>query len=151
MEENDTPNSVLIVVQKGNKILVVERSKTDQWMPLHWSYPGGHIQKGETPYYAAKRELEEETGIKAKTVVYSGIRDTTSGKMYIYLCDEFDGDVKLNFVDQTGREVYIVMEQYLPKGTFSYTANLSNLNDGIYYTTLKTQINTISNKTILKK
>jgi 8-oxo-dGTP diphosphatase len=97
MEENDTPNSVLVIVQKGNKILVVERSKTDQWMPLHWSYPGGHIQKGETPYYAAKRELEEETGLKPKTVVYTGIRDTTSGKMYIYLCDEFDGDVKLNF------------------------------------------------------
>ena len=97
MEENDTPNSVLVIVQKGNKILVVERSKTDQWMPLHWSYPGGHIQKGETPYYAAKRELEEETGLKPKTVVYKGIRDTTNGKMYIYLCDEFDGDVKLNF------------------------------------------------------
>ena len=97
MEENDTPNSVLVIVQKGNKILVVERSKTDQWMPLHWSYPGGHIQKGETPYYAAKRELEEETGLKPKTVVYTGIRDTVNGKMYIYLCDEFEGDVKLNF------------------------------------------------------
>ena len=97
MEENDTPNSVLVIVQKGNKILVVERSKTDQWMPLHWSYPGGHIQKGETPYYAAKRELEEETGLKPKTVVYTGIRDTSNGKMYIYLCDEYEGDVKLNF------------------------------------------------------
>lgn len=97
MEENDTPNSVLIIVQKGNKILVVERSKTDAWMPLHWSYPGGHIQKKETPYYAAKRELEEETGIKAKSIVYKGIRNTANGKMYIYLCDEFDGEVKLNF------------------------------------------------------
>lgn len=97
MEENDTPNSVLIIVQKGNKILVVERSKTDTWMPLHWSYPGGHIQKNETPYYAAKRELEEETAIKANHVVYAGTRNTTHGKMYIYLCDDFDGDVKCNF------------------------------------------------------
>jgi len=99
MEENDTLNSVLIIVQKGKKILVVERSKTDAWMPLHWSYPGGHIQKNETPYYAAKRELEEETGIKAKHVVYAGIRNTTNGKMYIYLCDDFDfsSEVKLNF------------------------------------------------------
>jgi len=99
MEENDTPNSVLVIVQKGKKILVVERSKTDAWMPLHWSYPGGHIQKNETPYYAAKRELEEETGIKAKHVVYAGTRNTTNGKMYIYLCDDFDfnSEVKLNF------------------------------------------------------
>lgn len=103
MEENDTPNSVLVIVQKGDKILVVERSKTDQWMPLHWSYPGGHIQKGETPYYAAKRELEEETGLKAINIIYRGIRSTASGKMYIYLCDEFEGEVKLNF-EHSGRE-----------------------------------------------
>ena len=97
MEENDTPNSVLVIVQKVNKILVVERSKTDQWMPLHWSYPGGHIQKTEMPYWAAKRELEEETGLKAKEITYAGVRDGKTGKIYIYLCNEFDGDVELNF------------------------------------------------------
>ncbi len=28
-----------------------------------WEHPGGHVEKGETPMQAAKRELFEETGI----------------------------------------------------------------------------------------
>ena len=75
----------------------------------------------------------------------------TTGEVVIQFTNPIDGEVKLYFVDQTGKEVYVVLEKYLPKGTFSYTANLSDLNNGIYYTTLKTQINIISNKTILKK
>lgn len=30
----------------------------------HWDLPKGHIEKGEKPEEAAKREVEEETGIK---------------------------------------------------------------------------------------
>ncbi len=29
----------------------------------HWSFPKGHPEKGESPLSAARRELEEETGI----------------------------------------------------------------------------------------
>jgi 8-oxo-dGTP diphosphatase len=97
MEEKDTNDSVVIVVNDKNKILLIKRSKTDEWMPLHWSFPGGHIEKGETPYKAAKRELKEETALEAKNIKYAGIRKTKNGKMYIYLCEEFNGDIKLNY------------------------------------------------------
>jgi 8-oxo-dGTP diphosphatase len=98
MEENDTQDSVIVVVKEKNKLLVIRRSKTDQWMPLHWAYAGGHVQVKETPYYAAKRELLEETGLKAKSIEYKGIMNGSShGKVYIYLCDEFEGEIKLNF------------------------------------------------------
>jgi 8-oxo-dGTP pyrophosphatase MutT (NUDIX family) len=30
----------------------------------HWDYPKGHLEKGETPWQAAVRELREETGIR---------------------------------------------------------------------------------------
>jgi 8-oxo-dGTP pyrophosphatase MutT (NUDIX family) len=30
----------------------------------HWDYPKGHLEKGETAWDAAVRELEEETGIR---------------------------------------------------------------------------------------
>jgi 8-oxo-dGTP pyrophosphatase MutT (NUDIX family) len=65
-------------------------------MPLHWSFPGGHIEIGEPPYKAAKRELKEETNLDGK-ISYAGIRKTKTGKMYIYLCDEFKNDVELNY------------------------------------------------------
>jgi 8-oxo-dGTP pyrophosphatase MutT (NUDIX family) len=65
-------------------------------MPLHWSFPGGHIEKGEPPYKAAKRELKEETNLDGK-VTYAGLRKTKTGKMYIYFCDEFKNDIELNY------------------------------------------------------
>ena len=97
-DPKDTENSVIIVVVKGNKFLAVERSKSDYWMPLHWSMPGGHISEGESPYRAAKRELEEETKLVAKTIVYLGTKHgKDSKKLYLYKCEDFDGDVTLNF------------------------------------------------------
>lgn len=97
-EEKDTNNSVIIIVVKKHKILTVQRSKTDYWMPLHWSFPGGHIMEGESPYRAAKRELEEETGLKAATLVQLSTKLNKEGnKLYLFKCEDYEGDVTLNF------------------------------------------------------
>lgn len=94
----DTEHSVIIVVIKKDKVLTVQRSKTDYWMPLHWSMPGGHIGEGESPYNAAKRELKEETGLKANTLFHLGVKYGKEGnKLYLYMCEDFDGEVQLNF------------------------------------------------------
>lgn len=94
----DTEDTVIVVVVKGNKFLTVQRSKTDYWMPLHWSMPGGHIGEGESSYKAGKRELLEETGLKAITLSYLGLKYGKNGnKLYLYKCEDFDGDVTLNF------------------------------------------------------
>ena len=98
MEEKDTNDSVVIVVKEKDKILLIQRSKTDEWKPLHWSFPGGHIEKGETPFKAAKRELKEETNLDG-IVTYAGVRRASNnkGKMYIYLCEKYTGELKLNY------------------------------------------------------
>lgn len=97
-EPKDTEHTVIVVVIKGNKFLAVERSKSDYWMPLHWSMPGGHIEEGESPYRAAKRELKEETNLVAKTLVYLGTKfGKDAKKLYLYKCEDYDGDVTLNF------------------------------------------------------
>ena len=56
-----TDNSKLIFVDivakyNGRWVLCKEKSRDT------WECPGGHIEKGETPEQAAKRELWEETG-----------------------------------------------------------------------------------------
>jgi 8-oxo-dGTP pyrophosphatase MutT (NUDIX family) len=94
----DTEDTVIIVVVKGNKFLSVQRSKTDYWMPMHWSMPGGHIMEKESAYHAAKRELKEETGLKANTLFFLGTKYNKDGnKLLLYKCEDFDGDVQLNF------------------------------------------------------
>ena len=47
----------VIVSKDENGFVFVKHSKRDTW-----EIPGGHIEEGETPLIAAKRELKEETG-----------------------------------------------------------------------------------------
>ena len=60
--------------------------------------PAGKLEKGENPDFAAKRELEEETGYQAKTWKSLGYINTTPGicteKLYLYLAKDlkFVGD-----------------------------------------------------------
>ena len=47
-----------------NRILLVRRSSTAEWMPLHYCFPGGHSENGESSIDTAERETYEETGIE---------------------------------------------------------------------------------------
>lgn len=52
------------VVQRGRRILLIRRAN-EPGRGL-WSIPGGLVEVGETLREAARREVEEETGIKVK-------------------------------------------------------------------------------------
>lgn len=60
-------------IGNGDRVLkfaVIAAKYKDKWIFVRhkdrdtWEVPGGHIEKGETPFDAAKRELCEETGAK---------------------------------------------------------------------------------------
>jgi len=54
----------LVVPFDGDgKVLLLKRN-SDQHCGDLWSFPGGKIEVGETPKVAAKRELQEETGLE---------------------------------------------------------------------------------------
>lgn len=50
------------IVDDG-RVLLLRHTKLGKWLQ-----PGGHIEDGETPDEAAKREAEEETGIRVELV-----------------------------------------------------------------------------------
>lgn len=55
-----------LVVDETNKILVIKtKNLKDETV---FTFPKGHIEKNETSETAALREVEEETGVKAKII-----------------------------------------------------------------------------------
>lgn len=53
-----TINVVAAIIKKDNKIFATERGYGD--FKGGWEFPGGKIEKGETPEEALKREIKEE-------------------------------------------------------------------------------------------
>jgi 8-oxo-dGTP diphosphatase len=52
------------VIERDGKILVGQRRRNDSHA-LRWEFPGGKVERGETPSQALVRELREELGIEA--------------------------------------------------------------------------------------
>jgi ADP-ribose pyrophosphatase YjhB (NUDIX family) len=61
--ENPIPAATGLVLDKNGHVLLVLRSREPG--RNRWSLPGGFVETGESPVAAARRELEEETGIRA--------------------------------------------------------------------------------------
>ena len=68
---------VSAIIVKNNKVLLIHRRKQGR---EYWVFPGGGIEKGETPEEAIIREVKEETGLEGKGTKFafwyfdSGIR-----------------------------------------------------------------------------
>jgi 8-oxo-dGTP diphosphatase len=58
----------LVAVHVGTALLLVRSSYR-----AAWSFPGGGVRPDETPEAAARRELAEEIGLRADTMVANGV------------------------------------------------------------------------------
>jgi 8-oxo-dGTP pyrophosphatase MutT (NUDIX family) len=64
--------SVLLVDRQG-QILMQQRDANARTSPNQWSLPGGRIEPHETPVEAARRELQEETGLSIPDLIAFGV------------------------------------------------------------------------------
>jgi 8-oxo-dGTP diphosphatase len=53
------------ILRRDGKFLIGQRQARDRH-GLKWEFPGGKVERGETPRQALQRELREELGIEAK-------------------------------------------------------------------------------------
>jgi 8-oxo-dGTP pyrophosphatase MutT (NUDIX family) len=63
----------------NNHVLLMKRNKEPNYGL--WVAPGGKIEKYESPYECAIRELREETGLSAQTIQLRGIVSIVSPKI----------------------------------------------------------------------
>ena len=68
------------IIEKDNKILMVKEAKKKCYGK--WNVPAGHLEKGETIFEGAIREIFEETGCKVRLnkvlpIISKDIEDTT--------------------------------------------------------------------------
>ena len=61
---------VAFLLIQGNHVLAEQRKRTKQVMPGAVALPGGHLEAGEQPDEALRREVQEELGIVLIDVVY---------------------------------------------------------------------------------
>lgn len=91
-----------VIIYKDNKILLQQRKDNKCW-----GYHGGHVELGEYVEDTARRELYEETGLKANSLELFGV---------------FSGP-ELHHIYPDGNEVYIIDTVYLCNdfsGTLNY-------------------------------
>ena len=88
--------TTMCAVIQQDKVLMIDRIY--DWKG--WTFPGGHLIKGESFTDCAIREIKEETGLRLRKVKYKGIAhffNTKSKNMHIitnFICKEYEGIIK---------------------------------------------------------
>lgn len=94
--------SVGAIIRKNGKILMLDRINP----PFGWACPAGHVEEGESPEDAIKREVLEEVRIVVKDfklvahefIPWNECKNGVKGHdFFIYEIMDWDGNVKINY------------------------------------------------------
>lgn len=87
------------VIERNGLVLAARRSEAMS-MPLKWEFPGGKIDRGETPEQCLIRELQEELGVRIEVgrALSMAAHDYAdfSVRLYPYICRILSGDIRLH-------------------------------------------------------
>ncbi len=107
----DHSPAAAVMIEREEKILVVKRD-IEPWKGS-WSLPAGYIEIDEAPIQAARRELEEETGVRVEPEDLEAYRnfhlEHPDGKdtvVLVYRATDFQGEpeakdetIEADFID----------------------------------------------------
>jgi 8-oxo-dGTP diphosphatase len=84
----------MCMVYDGDKAVVIDRQKKD-WPGI--TFPGGHVEEGESFTDSVIREIREETGLKIYSPQLCGIKDWYENEcryvVLLYKTSHFEGDL----------------------------------------------------------
>ena len=96
--KNDRPKvgCAILVIRNGKVLLGKRKGGSGNG---EYAAPGGHMEFAETLGDMVRRELKEETGLKAKNIRLNSLGNSIiNGKHYVnidFVCDTFPGEPKL--------------------------------------------------------
>lgn len=97
IEEVELTNMCMLCDGKG-RVLVQNKVGDPHWHG--WTFPGGHVEKGEYVTPSVIREVQEETGLTIQHPRLCGIKEfhkQRSGRRYIvflYVADSYTGELQ---------------------------------------------------------
>ena len=119
----------LAVPQYNEKYLLLERSEENS-SSGEWVFPGGKIESNETPKEAARRELEEETGLKGEIKDagenYIGEGELGLWKMYPFHIKVQQKEVELDY--EHSEYKWLSLEELKNHDTMGQLKSLKALN-----------------------
>ena len=71
VEQSDIICVTAAVLSRNNQVLIAQRKSTDRLAGC-WEFPGGKLEKGESPRACLRRELKEELGIETQIGSFLG-------------------------------------------------------------------------------
>jgi len=97
VETSHRMDIALAIPQRDGKLLVAQRAAGTH-LEGFWEFPGGKIEEGEDPAAAARRELAEETGLRAGrleplTLVVHDYSEMPL-RFHVFLARDVTGDLK---------------------------------------------------------
>jgi len=108
-----------VIVRNDQGQVLLGKRKNAYRLGLY-GLPGGRIDRDEKSFDAAKREMLEETGLKANSLKYVGVvkewQDSYNFIHFIYLCTEWRGDLTLMEPEKCESWEWTNLNQ-LPKNT----------------------------------
>lgn len=104
MKVDQTPSSLLLVVacaliDADDRILIAQRPDGKQLAQM-WEFPGGKMEKNETPEQALTRELKEELDITVNSACLAPLTFASHSYenfhllMPLYICRKWQGEIR---------------------------------------------------------
>jgi 8-oxo-dGTP diphosphatase len=93
--------AIILENDKGEFLLALRDNKPGIPFPDHWDLIGGHVEEGETPDEALKREVKEELDIDLKEYTFYKKYECLTGDVYENIKYIYRGKINLPIEEVT--------------------------------------------------
>ena len=108
---NEKSRIALLFIVIDNKVLLFKRSPEETTNAGKYGMLGGHIEKGESPEEALKREIKEEAGVELKSFKKLKTYELDKVQLNVFYTNEFDTEnIKLDKKEHTRKKFFTLKE-----------------------------------------